>query len=158
MPLDAVLLSAVTRELEDRLTGGRIDKVQMPERDALLLSVRGQHENLRLLISANVGSARIHLTRASFENPTEPPMFCMLMRKHLVGARIVSVTQPAGERMVVLELDTVDELGVETKKRLVAELMGRSANIILVGPEEISSTASAAWILVGMQSGVFCPA
>lgn len=135
MPLDAVLLSAVTRELEDKLAGGRIDKVQMPERDALLLSVRGQHENLRLLISANVGSARIHLTRASFENPAEPPMFCMLMRKHLTGARIVSVTQPEGERMAVLELDTRDELGVEMKKKLVAELMGRSANIILVGPD-----------------------
>ena len=74
MPLDAILLSALTGELSGRLTGGRIDKVQMPERDALLLSVRGQHENLRLLISCNVGSARIHLTGAGFENPAEPPM------------------------------------------------------------------------------------
>jgi len=137
MPLDAILLSALTGELSGRLTGGRIDKVQMPERDALLLSVRGQHENLRLLISCNVGSARIHLTGAGFENPAEPPMFCMLLRKHLTGARIASVTQPEGERMVLLDLDTRDELGVESRKRLVAELMGRSANIILVGPDGV---------------------
>ena len=80
MPLDAILLSALTGELSGRLTGGRIDKVQMPERDALLLSVRGQHENLRLLISCNVGSARIHLTGAGFENPAEPPMIIKFLQ------------------------------------------------------------------------------
>lgn len=135
MPLDAILLSALTKELFQKLVGGRIDKVQMPERDALLLSVRGQGENLRLLISSAVGSARMHFTASSFENPAEPPMFCMLLRKHLVGARIVSLTQPEGERMVIMELDTRDEMGVLTEKKLVAELMGRSSNIILVGSD-----------------------
>lgn len=135
MPLDAVVLHAVTLELSQKLTGGRIDKVQMPEKDALLLSVRGQGENLKLLISANVGTSRIHFTGAAYENPAEPPMFCMLMRKHLVGAKIVSVTQPEFERMVILELQTRDEMGVQMSEKLVAELMGRSSNIILVGPE-----------------------
>ena len=87
MPLDAICLSALTSELGEKLTGGRIDKVQQPERDMLLISLRSKGENLRLLISAGTGSARVHLTKASFENPAEPPMFCMLMRKHLVGAR-----------------------------------------------------------------------
>jgi predicted ribosome quality control (RQC) complex YloA/Tae2 family protein len=77
----------------------------------------------------------MHFTKAAFENPAEPPMFCMLMRKHLTGARIVSVTQPEGERLIITELDTRDELGVESRKKLVAELMGRSANIILVGED-----------------------
>ena len=132
MPLDAICLSALTSELSDKLTGGRIDKVQQPERDMLLISLRSKGENLRLLISAGTGSARVHLTKASFENPAEPPMFCMLMRKHLVGARIVSVSQPEGERMLCIELDSRDELGFETRKKLIAELIGRSSNLILV--------------------------
>ena len=99
MPLDAVCIHALAAELEDRLAGGRIDKVQQPERDMLLLSVRAKGENLRLLLSAGVGSARVHVTGASYENPAEAPMFCMLLRKHLVGARILSVRQPDWERM-----------------------------------------------------------
>jgi len=135
MPLDAVALRALVNELKPRLEGGRIDKVQMPERDALLLSVRGQGENLRLLMSANVGAARMHLTEASYENPAEPPMFCMLMRKHLTGAKILSVTQPDFERMVLMDILTRDELGEQSEKKLAVELMGRSANIILVGSD-----------------------
>ena len=135
MPLDAICLSALTSELSDKLTGGRIDKVQQPERDMLLISLRSKGENLRLLISAGTGSARVHLTKASFENPAEPPMFCMLMRKHLVGARIASVSQPEGERMLCIELDSRDELGFETRKKLIAELIGRSSNLILVDAE-----------------------
>ena len=134
MPLDAICLSALTSELGEKLTGGRIDKVQQPERDMLLISLRSKGENLRLLISAGTGSARVHLTKASFENPAEPPMFCMLMRKHLVGARIASVSQPEGERMLCIELDSRDELGFETRKKLIAELIGRSSNLILVTP------------------------
>ena len=135
MPLDAVCIHALAAELDDRLAGGRIDKVQQPERDMLLLSVRAKGENLRLLLSAGVGSARVHVTRAAFENPAEAPMFCMLLRKHLVGARILSVRQPDWERMLILELDARDELGVSSRKQLVAELIGRSANLILVGED-----------------------
>ena len=135
MPLDAVTVSAVTRELREKTVGGRIDRVQQPERDMLLLSLRAGGGNLRLVIAAGTGNARIHLTSGGFENPAEPPMFCMLMRKHLVGARILSVEQPAFERMVVLTLDTHDELGVSAEKKLVVELIGRSANAILVGAD-----------------------
>ena len=135
MPLDAVCIHALAAELEDRLAGGRIDKVQQPERDMLLLSVRAKGENLRLLLSAGVGSARVHVTQASYENPQEAPMFCMLLRKHLVGARILSVRQPDWERMLILELEARDELGVSSRKQLAAELIGRSANLILVGED-----------------------
>lgn len=135
MPLDAVTISALTRELKMKLVGARIDKVQQPERDMLLLSVRGNGESLRLLLSAATGTARAGLTVNAYENPAEPPMFCMLMRKHLVGARIVSVDQPELEREITFTLDARDELGAVSRKTLVCELIGHSANIILVGED-----------------------
>ena len=135
MPLDAIYLSALTAELKEKLEGGRIDKVQQPERDMLLLSLRSKGENLRLLLAAGTGNARVHLTESSFENPAEPPMFCMLLRKHLLGARIASVYQPDYERMLILELEGHDEMGFACQKKLVAEMIGRSANLILVDGE-----------------------
>ena len=87
MPMDAVFLHGLTQELTQSLTGARIDKVQQPERDLLLLSVRTQSGNAKLLVHGGVGSARVHFTAGTFENPAEPPMFCMLLRKHLVDAR-----------------------------------------------------------------------
>ena len=135
MPLDAICIAALANELNTKLEGGRIDKIQQPERDMLLLSLRAKGENLRLLIAAGTGNARVHVPRTAFENPAEPPMFCMLLRKHLTGARIVSISQPDWERMLVLELDTHDELGVDARKRLIGEMIGRSSNVILVGED-----------------------
>ena len=135
MPLDAICLSALTAELKHELVGGKIDKVQQPERDMLLLSIRAPHGNRRLLLAAGTGNARAHITQASFENPAEPPMFCMLLRKHLTGARILSLTQPENERMLLFELDTRDELGDTARKTLAVEMIGRSANVILVGAD-----------------------
>ena len=135
MPLDAIYLSALTSELKEKLEGGRIDKVQQPERDMLLLSLRAKGENLRLLLAAGTGNARVHLTESSFENPAEPPMFCMLLRKHLVGARITAVCQPDYERLLMIELECHDEMGFACQKKLVAEMIGRSANVILVDGE-----------------------
>lgn len=135
MPLDAVFLTGLTRELEARVTGAKIDKVQQPERDLLLLSLRTRDGNAKLLINGGVGSARVHLTQGSFENPQEAPMFCMLLRKHLVGARIESLVQPDFERLLILNLDARDEMGTAVKKQLVVEMLGRQSNVILVGPE-----------------------
>ena len=135
MPLDAVTLRGLTRELEKNAEGARIDRVQQPEKEVLLLSLRTHEGNRRLLLSASVSGARVHFTSQSFENPAEPPMFCMLLRKHLVGARIRSVEQPEMERMLLIRLSTRDEMGDESEKTLVVELIGRSANIILVGSD-----------------------
>lgn len=135
MPLDAVCIHALAEELRERILGGRIDKVQQPERDMLLLSLRAKGENLRLLLAAGTGNARCHITNASYENPTEAPMFCMLLRKHLVGARIAGIRQPDWERMLILDLDTYDELGVGSRKQLVVEMIGRSSNVILVAED-----------------------
>lgn len=131
MPIDATLLTGLVKELAPGLSGARIDKVQQPERDLLLLSLYTRDGNRRLLISRGVGGARLHFTDERYENPASPPMFCMLMRKHLVGARITAVEQPPCERAAILTLMTRDELGVESEKKLICELMGRSSNIIL---------------------------
>lgn len=132
MPLDAICLTALASELRQTLESAKIDKIQQPERDMILLSLRAKGENRKLLIAAGTGNARVHLTQEAFENPAEPPMFCMLLRKHLTGAHIVSVTQPTCERILKIELVSRDELGVEARKMLVTELIGRSANLILV--------------------------
>ena len=118
MPMDAVFLHGLTQELTQSLTGARIDKVQQPERDLLLLSVRTQSGNAKLLVHGGVGSARVHFTAGTFENPAEPPMFCMLLRKHLVGARVLSIEQPDLERMVILTLQCTDEFGEISRKQL----------------------------------------
>lgn len=132
MPLDSLTIQALVEELAPVIVGGKIDKVQQPARDMLLLSIRGQGGSHRLAVSGGVGSARVHITRESFENPQSPPMFCMLMRKHIVGARITALYQPEVERMAVMELDAFDEMGFPEKKKLVIEMLGRGTNIILV--------------------------
>ena len=137
MPLDSVFLSGLAGELSERITGAKIDKVQQPERDLLILSLRMPGGNGKLLLNGGVGSARVHLTQGRFENPAEPPMFCMLLRKHLVGARISRVEQPHDERMLILHLDAHDEMGVSVRKALIVEMMGRQSNIILTGEGDI---------------------
>ena len=128
MPFDAVFLSAVVEELTPVLTGERIDKIQQPARDTVLLHLRSRG---KLLLSANGSRPRIHLTRAAFENPAQPPMFCMLLRKHLSGGRIAGLAQPEAERKIDLVLDCTDEMGVPCRKHLILELMGRNSNLIL---------------------------
>ena len=137
MPLDAVCLTALMDELAPELEGAHIDKVQQPARDLLLLSLYSRRGSRRLLISAGVGMARLHFTSERFENPDTPPMFCMLLRKHLSGAVVERLWQPENERMAIFELSCRDELGVESKKRLAVELMGRSSNIVLVDGEGV---------------------
>ena len=135
MPLDAICLRALTAELRPVLEGAKIDRVQQPEKDMLLFTLRTRSGGRRLLVSASVSGARVHFTAESFENPAEPPMFCMLLRKHLVGARICAIEQPEGERLLLLRLSTRDEMGDESDKTLAVELIGRSANIVLIGAD-----------------------
>ena len=135
MPFDAVFLSAVTAELCTSLVGARIDKIQMPARDLVVLQFHGPAGNGRLLLSASSNSPRLHLTTAPLENPAQPPMFCMLLRKHLSGGRIVALRQPPLERLVDLTLDCTDEMGEQVQKHLILELMGRNSNLILCGAD-----------------------
>ena len=129
MPLDAICLRAVLNELRPKLIGARIDKVQQPARDQIVLLLRG---NLRLLLNAGANQPRIQLTNILRDNPAQPPMFCMLLRKHLVGARVLSIEQPDLERMVILTLQCTDEFGEISQKQLVLECMGRRSNLVLL--------------------------
>ena len=135
MPLDAVCLLAAVREINDTAAGGRIDKIYQPERDEIVLSIRLMRGGVRLMISAGANAPRLHFIDAQRENPAAPPMFCMLLRKHLQGAKICSITSPDLERMVTIECDTTDEMGVQSKKYLACELMGKYSNIILYGAD-----------------------
>ena len=114
------------------LVGGRIDKIYQPGRDEVVLAIRGNGGNVRLLLSASPNQPRAQLTALSRENPGTPPMFCMLLRKHLTGGRILEIVQPPMERLLDFRLETVDELGDKVERRLILECMGRRANLILL--------------------------
>ena len=131
LPLDGLTLGFVCRELSERLVGGRVDRVQQPERDELHLLIRSQGENHRLLLCASAHHARIHLTGEGKPNPMEPPMFCMLMRKHLQGGRVAAVRRVAGDRIAEIAVDALDELGEVRRRTLIIEVMGRHSNIVL---------------------------
>jgi len=136
--LDAICLAAIRVELSRQITGMKIDKVQQPERDMIVLSLRGPGApQRRLLISSGTGDARLHLTEYKFENPGSPPMFCMLLRKHLTGARVICITQPPSERVLKLTLQAPDAMGVISEKCIIVELIGRSSNIILTDSDGI---------------------
>ena len=135
MPLDALCLTAVAGELRRSLLGGKIDKIYQPAREELLLCIRGRGENVRLLLSSNPGHPRAHLTTRNRENPDTPPMFCMLLRKHLLGGRILELKQPPMERLLDFRLETIDELGDRVERRLVLEALGRNSNLILLDGE-----------------------
>ena len=135
MPLDALCLSGLVHELNTALAGGKIDKIYQPGRDEVVLAVRAPKGNVKLLLSANPSHPRPQLTELTRENPDKPPMFCMLLRKHLTGARILDITQPHMERVVEFKLEALDELGDRVERRLVLEAMGRRANLILLDGE-----------------------
>ena len=135
MAFDAFFLSAVLEEVRSRCIGARVEKIHQPSRDTLILHLRCREGREKLLFAANPTAPRLHLTSASPENPAEPPMFCMLLRKHLLGAKLVDIVQPPMERAAALTFDCTDEMGYPVQKRLVAELMGRTCNLYLLSPE-----------------------
>ena len=135
MPLDALCLSGPVHELRDTLVGTKIDKIYQPGRDEVVLGMRTQAGSVKLLLSASPNHPRPQLTRLSRENPDKPPMFCMLLRKHLNGGRITAIEQPRLERIINFSFDTIDELGDRVPRTLVLEAIGRHANLILLDPE-----------------------
>ena len=128
MPLDAVCLQAVVAEMAPQITGSRIEKIQQPARDQVVLLLRG---NRRLLLSAGGGQPRLHLTELPRDNPAQPPMFCMLLRKYLSGGIIESIQQAPLERVVTLTVSAADELGERSQFSLILEAVARRANLIL---------------------------
>ena len=132
MALDGVFLRHLKKEIGAALIGSRVDKVFQPNRDELILAFRGFDAAHKLLISARANSARINLTKIPVENPQQPPMLCMLLRKKLQCAKLLDITQPELERALMLKFDSVNELGDHVELTLAVEIMGRYSNIILV--------------------------
>ena len=132
MALDAATLALTARELKAALTEAKIAKIFEPTRDELVLTLRTRTDTYSLLLSARSGSARVCLTEESFENPETPPSFCMLMRKHLTGGKLLDVRMEPGDRIVYFEFQCTNEMGDLVRNILCAELMGRYSNLVLV--------------------------
>ena len=135
MAFDAYFLTAVLDEIREKAIGARVEKIHQPSRDTVILLLRCEQGREKLLFAPNPAAPRLHMTTANPENPPEPPMFCMLLRKHLQGARLASITQPPMERTATFHFDCTDEMGYPVQKSLVAELMGRTCNLYLLGPD-----------------------
>ena len=135
MAFDAFFLTAVLQELREKTVAARVEKIHQPSRDTVILLLKTQEGRQKLMFVANPTAPRLHLTSTSPENPPEPPMFCMLLRKHLSGARLADVSQPPMERCATFTFDCIDEMGDAVQKKLVTELMGRTCNLYLLGPD-----------------------
>lgn len=136
MPFDGVVTKCIYKELSEIITGGRIEKIFQPEADEILINIRAKGKNLKLLMSASASHPRIHLTEIVKENPAAPPVFCMLLRKHLSGGKISEVGFHDYERIITISIEAINELGDPSSKKLIIEIMGRHSNIILINEND----------------------
>ncbi len=136
MAFDGIVISALCVECHKKMVGARIDKIYQPEKDELVISVRSNLGAHKLLLCANPSFPRFHLTKITKENPEKAPMFCMLLRKHLSGGKILYVRQDEMERIVRIGVESYDEMGVLSEKVLIVEIMGKHSNIILINNED----------------------
>ncbi len=141
MAFDAGMLACVLSELRKVALGAKIEKVYQPERDEIILSMRSFDGGRRLLINAGSGNPRIGFSEAPKENPQNPPMFCMLLRKYLQGARLTEISMADFDRVAYLGFDTRDEMGFECRRYLIAELMGKYSNLIFADGDKKIITA-----------------
>ena len=135
MAYDGIITYAITKELAERITLGKIEKVYQPGSEELLLHIHTRNGNVRLFISCNSQSARVCLTTGTYVNPDQPPTFCMLLRKHLQGGRITEVRQKGSERIIEIDIEAQNELGFSVSRRLIVEIMAKHSNIVLVDIE-----------------------
>ena len=137
MALDGIFLSKVKNELKEKAVGLRVDKVNQPTRDEVILSLRGKGCNYKLLLCVRADSPRLHFTSHNIDNPPVPPMFCMLLRKHLTGAMIKDVRQHETDRIIFIDFDATNEIGDRVELTIVMEIMGKYSNMILISGEKI---------------------
>lgn len=135
MALDGAFLRHIKKELEEKLIGARVDKIHQPSREELVVAFRTRESAYKVLFSARANSARVHFTSISLENPKQPPMLCMLLRKKLSGAKLTAIRQPGLERLLHFDFDALNELGDHVTLTLTVEIMGRYSNIILTGED-----------------------
>ena len=136
MAFDGMMLRLVKQEVERTLVGSRVDKIYQPAKEELILSFRSQRETYRLLLSARAVGPRVHFTDLPVENPKQPPMFCMLLRKRIGSSKLIAVRQPGFERVLFLDFEGYNELGDLSVTTLAAETMGRHSNIIMIDAAE----------------------
>jgi len=136
MALDGIVVANLAYDLNKELSGARISKIAQPETDELLLTLKGQNGQRRLLLSAGASLPLAYLTEQNKPSPMTAPNFCMLLRKHIANGRILSVTQPSMERILVFEVEHLDDLGDLCKKKLIVELMGKHSNIIFTDDQD----------------------
>lgn len=134
MALDGAFLYAVKNELS-ALIGGRVEKIHQPSREEIVISMRTRGGGKKLYISANAGSARVHVTEKSVDNPQTPPMFCMLLRKHLGSGKLINIRQDGLERILFIDFECVNELGDVVTVTLACEIMGRCSNLIIINQD-----------------------
>lgn len=135
MALDGIFLHLLTNEIASCIVGGRVDKIHQPARETVVVSMRAQGANHKLLICASASNPRMHFTALPQDNPASPPMFCMLMRKHLTGAKLLEVRQIGLDRIVHFLFETTNEFGDRVTLTLAVEIMGRHSNVILIDPD-----------------------
>ncbi len=135
MAFDAGMLASVISEIKKESLGAKIEKIHQPEKDQIVLIMRSISGGKKLLIDAGANNPRIGFSYTSKENPLSPPMFCMLLRKHLTGARLTDIVQPEFERVAFLIFDTYDEMGFPCKRKLICEIMGKYSNLIFTDEE-----------------------
>lgn len=131
MAFDGITVSAIKAEIEDKILGGRIDKVYQPEKDEIILGIRSMGQAYKLLLTSNASTPKFHFTQTNPSNPMTPPLFCMVMRKHLQSGKIIKIEQPDFDRILNIYVESLNELGDYSVKKLVLEIMGRHSNIIL---------------------------
>ena len=122
MALDGIVIANIVKELKEKLVGGRILKIQQPEKDELLLTIKN-YDQYRLFISADASLPLMYLSSSKKEAPITAPNFCMLLRKYIGTARITNVYQPDLERVIVIDLEHLDEMGDVCQKKLIVEIM-----------------------------------
>ncbi|MCI9486202.1 MAG: fibronectin/fibrinogen-binding protein [Lachnospiraceae bacterium] len=130
MALDGIMIACMAKELNERIAGGRIAKIAQPEADALMLTIKNQKNTFKLFLSAGASLPLVYFTEEAKPNPMTAPGFCMLLRKHIGGGRILSVSQPGLERILVLEIEHLNEMGDVCRKKLIGEFMGKHSNLI----------------------------
>ena len=137
MAFDGITVANLRAELEKALSGGRISKIAQPEPDALMLTIKNQKTNYRLFLSASASLPLLYLTEINKPGPMQAPNFCMLLRKHIGGGKILSVTQPGLERILCFSIEHLDEMGDLCRKKLIVELMGKHSNIIFCNDKDL---------------------
>lgn len=136
MAFDSLCMQSAVRSLSEEIIGAKVMKVQQPDKYTIILKLYGSGKNLKLLLSAHPVFGRVHLTAENPKNPAAPPMFCMVLRKHLENSRITNIRQVGNERIVHLDFDGTNEIGDPVQCRLVLEIMSKHSNLILLNPDD----------------------